>query len=394
MILWIVLTLMVALAAVGLTFPLARGRAALGVRASTLDVLKGQLAELDAQAAAGALPPEDADGLRTEIKRRMLAEGREPDAVAKPLGERRLMYLAFAVVAAVAISGTLLYARLGRPDLAGPTVPASTAAPTDPLAARHPGGGDVPAVIGQLEAQLKAQPNNAQGWAMLGWSYFQTARYAEAAQAYARASALDPANAESLSAEGESYVRAADGQVTPDAEAAFRKALAADPADPRARYFRAVAKDQKGDHTGALDDWVALLRSAPPGAPWAAEVRAFVLKVAKARGEDVSARLPPAPAAEASAATPGPNADQVAAASQMSDADRRRMIAGMVDKLAAKLKAQPHDVEGWVRLMQARLVLGQPDRAAAAYRDAQKALSGAELAQVREGAKGLGVPGA
>ena len=403
MILWTVLTLMVALAAVGLTFPLARGQAAGSARASTLDVLKGQLAELDAQAAAGALAPEDAEGLRTEVKRRMLAEGREPAATARPLSERRLMQLAFAVVAAVALGGTLLYARLGRPELASrPATPAPTAAAsgTDAAAGAHPGG-EVTAMIGQLEARLQAQPNDAKGWGMLGWSYFQTGRWAEAAKAYDRAASLDPSNAEARSAEGEALVRVADGQVTPEAAAAFRKAVAADAGDPRARYFLGVLKDQQGDHKGAMNDWIALLRTAPAGAAWAAEVRGFVLKIARERGEDVSARLPPAPVATADAApastpAPGPSADQVAAASQMSDSDRQAMITGMVESLAARLKAQPHDPDGWMRLMRARMVLGQPDQAAKAYRDAKQALAGSasEQAQLTAAARGLGVPGA
>jgi cytochrome c-type biogenesis protein CcmH len=65
----------------------------------------------------------------------------------------------------------------------------------------------------------------------------------------------------------------------------------------------------------------------------------------------------------------------VAAADQMTDAQRQAMIAQMVDTLAARLKANPKDAEGWMRLMKARMVLGQTDQAVVAYRDARKAFA-------------------
>ena len=118
MILWTILTLMVAIASVSLTIPLVRKRdAERAARSTTLQVLKAQLADLDAQAEAGALPTEEADGLRNEIKRRILAEGRESEAPARPLGEGQLVKLAFGVVAVVALAATVLYARMGRPEL-------------------------------------------------------------------------------------------------------------------------------------------------------------------------------------------------------------------------------------------------------------------------------------
>lgn len=240
---------------------------------------------------------------------------------------------------------------------------------------------------------------------MLGWSYMQMARYADAAVAYGKASALDPANADYQSARGEALVRAADGHVTPEARAAFALAVKGDPTDPRARYFLAAAKDQDGDHAGAMADWIALLKSAPPGAPWAPEVRGFVIRIAAARGEDVSAKLPPlpppAPGDAQATAGPGPVAggpspDQVAAVQQMPAAQQQAMIRNMVDGLAAKLKANPNDPDGWVELMRARMVLGDPVAATAAYHDARKALASApdRLTMVSQAAKQLGVPGA
>ena len=396
MMLWIVLTVMTAVAAAGLAIPLVRRHDVSRARGSVVSVLEAQLRDIDAQAARGDIGSEDADGLRTEVKRRILAEGRGAEPASAPLSERSLVFVALGLVATVALGATLLYARMGRPDL---TRRPELAAASDAPGASHPGA-DVADMIAQLERRMAQSPGDPEGWRMLGWSYFQTGRYADAAAAYGHAVTLQPANAEYLSAQGESLLRAAGGQITPDAVAAFRKAVAADPKDPRARYFLAAYKDQQGDHKGAMDDWIALLKSAPADAPWAQEVRSFAEQQARSRGEDISARLPPQSAqVQASApatAPPGPNEDQVAAAAQMAGSDRQAMIAGMVDRLQAQLKASPRDEDGWVRLMRARMVLGQGAAASAAYRDARRAFDGdpAGEAALRDAAQGLSVPGA
>ena len=396
--LWTLLTLMTALAAVGLAVPLLRRYdAARSPRNDTVEVLRAQLGDIDAQASEGALRPDEAEALKADVKRRVLAEGRGTEPRARLLSERALLGLALGLVAVVVLAATGLYLKIGRPEVRGSGPPPAAEVAASPDAA-HPQG-DVSSMIAMLETRMKETPGNAEGWRMLGWSYLQVGRNAEAATAYGRAAALEPRNAEYLSAQGEATVLASSGQVTPAAEAAFRKALAADPADPRARYYLAIAKDQTGDHKGAMADWIAMLKDAPPDAPWAAEVRAFVEKVAQQRGEDLTGRLPPAPAsaqviAEAAPAR-GPNADQVAAAGQMTDAGRQQMIQGMVGRLAERLKSNPRDRAGWEQLMRARMVLGQTGEAQAAYRDGSRAFAGApaEQAALRQAATTLGIPG-
>ncbi|THD65240.1 c-type cytochrome biogenesis protein CcmI [Phenylobacterium sp.] len=398
--LWMILTLMVALAAVGLAIPLVRRHdAARTARGSVAEVLKGQIGEIEAQAATGALPPDEAEALKADVKRRVLAEGKEPDAPARPLSERTLLILALGLVAVVVLAATGLYLKIGRPDAEAGGAPVAAAA-SGALPPGHPNG-EVASMIGQLEQRMKASPNDAEGWRMLGWSYLQVGRNADAATAYGRAVALDPHNGEYLSAQGEATVLAAQGQVTPAAEDIFRKAVSLDAGDPRARYYLAIAKDQKGDAKGAMDDWIALLKSAPPDAPWAPEVRTFVEKVAQERHVDLAGRLPPEPAAMARgeagppASAPGPTSDQVAAAGQMSAEGRQSMIEGMVAKQAASLKANPRDLEGWERLIRARMVLGQTAEATQAYHDAARAFAGspADQAALRQTAAGLAVPG-
>jgi cytochrome c-type biogenesis protein CcmH len=398
MILWIVLTVMIALAVVGLAIPLIRPGGVLDRRTTSAEVLKAQLADLDRQAEAGTAPAEDIAALRLETERRALTEGVEVVPDRRPLGEKALMRLALGLAAVVALGGAGLYAVLGSPDLpgAGPRDASTAAAPAD---AAH-AGADVQVMIGQLETQLRQTPEDVNGWRMLGWSYFQTGRFAEAAEAYGRAAALEPANAEHFSAQGEALVQAGGGQVTPAALTAFRGALRADPEDPRARYFVAVEMDQRGDREAAMTAWIDLINSAPAGAPWAAEVRAFVEDLARERGQNISGRLRPAPAGAPAATVPpgipGPTAAQIAEAESMAPADQQAMIQGMVSGLEERLRASPRDRDGWVRLMRARMVLGDGTAATTAFRNGMRAFadSPADQAALTEAARGLRVPGA
>lgn len=398
MTLWIILTLMIALAVVGLAVPLIRPGGMLDRRGTSAEVLKAQLADLDRQAEAGLTPADDIDSLRVEIERRALAEGVEEVRPARPLGEKALVPLALGLAAVVALGGAGLYALIGRPDLpSGPaTATTDLLSATDTNAAHE--GADVAAMVAQLEAQLKQAPEDVNGWRMLGWSYFQTGRFADAAQAYGRAATLEPGNSEHSSAQGESLVQAAGGQVTPAALSAFRTALRAEPQDPRARYFVAVEMDQRGDRDGAMTAWIELINSAPAGAPWAVEVRAFVEDLARERGQDITGRLRPAQAPAAAggpAPAPGPTAGQVADAEAMSPAERQQMVLGMVEGLEARLRTSPRDRDGWTRLMRARMVLGDGAAAAKAYRDARQAFAGSPQDQtaLAETARSLRIPG-
>jgi len=67
----------------------------------------------------------------------------------------------------------------------------------------------------------------------------------------------------------------------------------------------------------------------------------------------------------------------------------------MVQRLSDRLAKNPQDLDGWQRLMRARMVLGQADAAAQAYRDGAKALAGSQpdQAALRRSAAELGVPG-
>jgi cytochrome c-type biogenesis protein CcmH len=261
---------------------------------------------------------------------------------------------------------------------------ATAQTPSQPLATRREDPqqralGSVDEMVERLVARLKRNPNDAAGWRMLGWSYVNTERFDAAAAAYARAIELSPKTADLRSAYGEALVRAAGGTVTDQAGSAFREALRLDGKDARARFFIAMRKAQDGDKRSALDDWVAILNETDSKEPWFADLTRRVAELSRELNVDVPAGLPrrdavasggvlaaldqPRPADDA----PRNNAESIVGGGQNASAppanDRTAMIRGMVEGLAARLEQAPDDVDGWIKLIRSRKVLGESQKA-------------------------------
>ena len=295
---------------------------------------------------------------------------------------------AILIAAFVLLLAAVGYALWRDSDAPAPASPAAAAAPGDELTA--------------LEERTRREPQSAEAWTMLGAARFDMGDFAGAATAYEKAVALAPESAAIWSALGEARVMAsARDPMPPAAREAFDKAIALDAKDPRARYFMAVKKDLAGDHKGAIDDWFALLADTPQGAPWEADLRRTIEQVGAIHKIDVASRLAqtqarpltPAEMPVAARAIPGPSRAEMEAASQLPKGQQDAMIAGMVDGLEAKLKANPGDVDRWIMLMRSRMTLGETAKAAQALKDAIAANPGA-AARLKAQAGMLGVPGA
>lgn len=249
--------------------------------------------------------------------------------------------------------------------------------------------------IRELEARLQQNPDDADDWRRLGWAYFEIASssnpseedfrtsIARSASAYRRAAELEPNNAENWSALGE-VLQSSVTNVSPQAEEAFRRALAIDPRDARARYFVAVQKDLRGDHRTAINEWLALLRDTPAGAPWEGDLRRTIEQTAEKNRIDIAGRLaPPRPSASSPAAMPGPTPDQLEAARNIPPSQQDQMARGMVERLAERLRQNPRDEGRWIMMMRSRMHLNEPQLAAEALRTALATFASDPAAQQR-----------
>lgn len=273
-------------------------------------------------------------------------------------GPRGGMATALAVLVLVGGGSVALYTALGQPGL-----------PDMPFAARPgdagAGGDQIRQAVAQLEARLRAEPGNADGWLLYARATTLLGRWDAVADAYRRAISLGRAGPDVLASYGEALVLGAQGTVSPAAREAFAGALKGDPANAMARFYTALATGQGGEPRRAIDQLQMLAADMPADSPVRGEIGRQVENFARIAG----ITPPPLAAGRAGGAVtaPGPDADAVAAAAQMSPADRKSMIEGMVGRLAARLEADPNDADGWLRLGRAYLVLEQRDKAADAY---------------------------
>lgn len=257
---------------------------------------------------------------------------------------------------------------------------------------------DVDTMIGRLAARLEKNPTDGEGYRMLAWSYAMTGRPDQAIAPYRRALALLPNSALVHSGYGEALAGMAGNKVTPEARVQFERAVALDPAEPRARYFLALWQAQNGAPKPALEAWIRLANSGPADAPWQTDVRRKIDEVAGQLGVDVKGRIKAAPAVSSLSSTMPPALDSatIQAANAMPAQDRQAMVDQMVGSLAGKLKADPRDADRWVLLLRSRMVLKQSDQAAADLAAARKALAGdaASLSKINAAAREFGIPGA
>ncbi|KGR42964.1 tetratricopeptide repeat protein [Xanthomonas vasicola] len=114
--------------------------------------------------------------------------------------------------------------------------------------------------IMQLRAALASNPEQAEGWVLLGRSLSSQQKFAEARDAFARAVALRPDEPDVLVAAAQSRMLADDsGRPDPEATRMLEHALAAQPDHQRARWFLGVVQRQSGEPAKASATWEPLL---------------------------------------------------------------------------------------------------------------------------------------
>lgn len=366
--LWILLGLVTAAVLALLIWPLVKPPQAAADRGRhDIEVYRDQLKEIEAERARGNLGDAEAEAAKREIERRLLKAAEAREAKLTP---RSALVTALIVAVAVPAGAVALYLKLGQPSLPAQPLASRSLPKGDVAAARE--AGNIAEMAAKLAEKLKQNPNDLQGWMLLGRSYMQIDRFEDAAAAYARAAEIAPDDVNARMGAAESQVYAAEGTVTPKAEAAFKELLALDPKYPGARYYLALARRQAGDLQAAFDGWKALAADSEPDAPWQPALQARLRETADALKIDLAEALPK-PTEPQPAEPRGPTQEQMQAAASMSPEERQQMIRGMVDSLAARLKDNPDDAEGWTRLARSYEVLGETKKAKEARAKAEAA---------------------
>ncbi len=384
-------------------------RARLGTGAAQafdVQVYRDQLSEVERDLARGVLGQAEAERVRVEVSRRLLdadrAAAHTRSAVAAPRGLSRLA--AGVVVLAVLAGAVGVYWLLGAPGY--PDLPlAQRIADAEAARAVRMGQAEAQARFGtafvappetdpeflvlmdKLRAAVADKPAELQGQMLLARNEAMLGNYAAAHVAQGRIIALrgDTATADDHATLADLMILAAQGYVSPEAEAAIDAALQIDPLHGAARYYRGLMYAQNLRPDLAFAIWRPLLEQSRPGAPWVPPILGQISQVTEAAGIRYTPPEMPAPS--------GPDADDMAEAADMTEAERQEMVRGMVEGLAERLATEGGGPEDWARLIGALGVLGDTERAAAIWAEAQQvfAASPEAVAAIREAAVSAGV---
>ena len=309
------------------------------------EIYRDQLRALDRDLARGTLSATDHAATVDELQLRLLDDTDEP---LTPVPAFRAVFwtprrTAVVLALMLPIGATAMYWWLGTP------------AAVDPGATQRAATEKVTKMVDELAAKLQAEPNNPMGWAMLARSYKVMGRFDESAQAFAKAMDVVNTNPDLLVEYADLLAVRAKGNLEGQPLDMINQALKLSPQHPMGLMLSGVAAYRRAAYAIAAAQWEKLLAILEPGTPDAQQIEA---DIADARAK---AGLPPAKAS--------PPGVDISKAGPMT----AEKINEMVDRLAARLKANPDDPAGWERLAQSYRVLGRTEDAEMAAANARKA---------------------
>ncbi len=392
---WLLAGGMLVLALVFMLAPLFRiPRRALARAEYDLAIYRDQLRELEEEIAQGSIDEEVAERARNEIARRILAADAARKQAREQLTAGGGKSVILATLMALGASGLAIFLYLqlgqpGRPDM-----------PLEKRLANAARNNDLAALVKRAEQRLAKNPDDLRGWLALAPVYEQMGQMDKAVEAWRNAIRLTKKpSAELYNAYGEALVRLSQGRIPTEAVKAFSKALELVPGNPMSRYYLAMADLQAGRREAAYKKLKKLLDDLPSDVPARAIIARQVAQLAQALGKkpeepSTTARTPKPNGAATAATTPansprmaqaepsqaGPSAqavrERMKAMQEMSPQQRMEMIRNMVEGLDERLKDDPSDLSGWLRLIRARMVLGERDKARTALENARRAFAG------------------
>ncbi len=245
-------------------------------REVNVQVLRDQLLELEADLTAGTLNQTQYDDAKMDISRRLLedltADPLVPVAPVDPRQLRSNRTLAIGIVALVPILGLTAYLTFGTPSAlerepasaaAAPAAEADGAKGEDGQAgAKHSiSPAKIQAMVDQLQKKLEANPNDAQGAAMLARALNFMGKFPEAVAAYKKAVPLNPGDAELFADYADALAMTQNKTLGPEPMKLVQQALKIDPANMKALALSATEAFQRKDYKSAIDFWK---RAIPP----------------------------------------------------------------------------------------------------------------------------------
>ena len=250
-------------------------------REANVLVYKDQYRELEADLKSDLIGETQYQSEKEEIERRLLQDvaAKTESISAKPAKNS----LAYGVAAFIPLGAIIIYVAIGNQkgiDLANApaTVPTTAAEQAGSMSQQQ-----IAANIEKLAARLKQNPNDPQGWTMLGRSYMMQERFADAAGAFEQLTKLNANDASSWADYAEALALANSQNLAGKPTEAINRALQIDPKHQKALDLAGSAAFQAADYEKAIEYWERLLKILPPGSEGLKQITEQISK-AKALG--------------------------------------------------------------------------------------------------------------
>ena len=244
--------------------------------AANVTIYRDQLAELEADLNSDVLTREQYEQSKRELQQRMLQDvpaGEAMAAAAMMTGNNQHNIITITLlVLVIPILAISLYLWVGNTKGLTPQAVEQAPAPMMDNAAA-PGHQNFTSVLDNLTARLKDQPDDLEGWVMLGRTYAIMQRFNEAKETYKRVLALSPDNPEFITDYADIVAMTNNGSLIGEPEQLVSKALKLDTNNGKALALAGTVEFEKKNYAKAAAHWEKLIVQIPPESKLAQSVR-------------------------------------------------------------------------------------------------------------------------
>lgn len=258
--------------------------------ADNIESLKQQLRQLHASHAAGSLPTAQYEQSRAPLERRLVDLILQDSSATGP--SMRLWFSLAGLIVVMAAAG---YWWTSSPRLPGGGAETANINPHggNSDAQDHAGHADqMSAMADRLAARLKEQPQNADGWAMLGRSYSVLGRHPEALQAYERAVALRKDDPELLADYADALALRNNSRLAGEPMKWVKRALKIDPHNIKALSLAGTHAFDRKDYAGAVKYWQQVVEFGTADHPLVQQVGPSLARARDMAGLPIAAKKP------------------------------------------------------------------------------------------------------
>ncbi|WP_304513494.1 c-type cytochrome biogenesis protein CcmI [Denitromonas iodatirespirans] len=253
---------------------------------TALSVLREQLAELDADVAAGDMSQADYQRTREELERRALEEGETRSGT---LSAKPARAWGIATLLLLPVLAAYIYIEIGTPEGLDPTL---AGGPDSHQVTQA----QVEEMVATLAQRLKENPDNPEGWFMLARSYNAMGRFNEAAEAFAELAKRMPDEPQVYADWADALAAANNRSLAGEPARLIDKALALDPDNIKALALSGSAAFQAEDYARAAAQWERILPQLPADNELAVSIRQGIAEARQRAGMAPMADAPAAPA--------------------------------------------------------------------------------------------------